>query len=165
MPLWRRQLHVLQQLEPVDILLSGPPRDEWQAANCVIIPDAQQDAGPLAGVVAALRYCKMPLLLMLAIDLPNMTSNYLRELVDSCASNMGIIPSDVDRIEPIAAVYPKRALAIAENCLASRDLSLQRFAARCVAEGFANVKPIAPEERPLFLNMNTPEDLLAMTNG
>ena len=163
--LWRRQLRILQRLEPVELLLAGPQHTEWQNANCVIIPDAESDAGPLAGLVAALRCCSTPLLLTLAIDLPNMTSNYLRDLVDLCASDIGVIPSDVDRIEPVAAVYPTRALPIAESCLASRNLSLQGFAARCIAEGLAKLKPIASEERPLFLNMNTPEDLLAMTNG
>ena len=164
-PLWRRQLQTLQQLEPAEILISGPHRDEWQNANCVVIPDAEADAGPLAGVAAALRHCTTPLLLTLAIDLPNMTTDYLSGLVDSCVGEIGVIPSDADRCEPVAAVYPKRALAVAENCLASRDLSLQRFAARCVAEGLVKLKPIAPDERRLFLNMNTPEDLLAMTNG
>jgi molybdopterin-guanine dinucleotide biosynthesis protein A len=164
-PVWRRQLRMMQQLEPTEIFISGPPHDEWKHADCVIIPDAESNAGPLAGLVAALRRCTTPLLLTLAIDLPNMTSDYLRGLMNSCAANVGALPAEADRYEPVSAVYPTRALHIAENCLASRELSLQRFAARCIAERLVNVKPIAPDERPLFLNMNTPEDVPAVTHA
>lgn len=163
--LWRRQLQLLQQLEPSEIFISGPSHDEWQHANCVIISDAEPNAGPLAGLVAALRRCTTPLLLTLAIDLPNMTSDYLRGVINSCGADLGAVPVAADRYEPVAAVYPQRAAHIAENCLASRQLSLQAFAARCIAEGLVNLKQIAPDERPLFLNMNTPEDVPAVTNA
>ena len=164
-PVWRRQLQVLEQLEPHELFIAGPAHDEWRSANCSVIPDAEPDAGPLGGLVAALRESSTPLLLTIAVDLPHMTPDYLRQLVGSCSADRGVVPSDGERFEPVAAVYPKRALALAESCLAARDLSVQRFAARCVAEGLLNVKEIAPGERPLFLNMNTPQDLLALTNA
>ena len=158
-PLWRRQLQILDRLRPQELFLAGPAHDEWQEANCVLIPDAESGAGPLAGIVAALRRCAAPLLLTIAIDLPNITNDYLRELVTACSDDRGIVPSHGERVEPLAAVYPKCSLLLAENCLATRDLSVQRFAARCVAEGYALEKEITRDERPLFLNMNTPHDV------
>jgi molybdopterin-guanine dinucleotide biosynthesis protein A len=158
-PLWRRQLQLLEELRPDELFIAGPLRAEWQEMNCIIIPDAKQNAGPLAGIVAALQRCSAPLLLVIAIDLPNMTSRYLRELLHSCASDRGVIPSHGEHWEPLTAVYPKGSLSIGEKFLASRDLSVQRFAAHCVAEGLAAQKPIADDERRLFLNMNTPDDL------
>ena len=164
-PLWRRQLQVLEQLGPLELFIAGPAHDEWQETNCIIIPDAEPNAGPLAGITAALRRCSAPLLLVIAIDLPKMTGRYLRELLNSCDGDTGVVPSYGDRKEPLAAVYPTRALPLAELCLASRDLSVQRFAARCVTEGFAVERTIATEERPLFLNMNTPDDLVVAETG
>ena len=163
-PLWRRQLQTLEDLSPQEIFLAGPPHPEWQEADCIIIPDAGPNAGPLAGIVAALQRCSAPLLLVIAIDLPNITTDYLRQLLDWCASETGVAPASPDRFEPLAAVYPRRALPLAQSCLASRELSLQRFAARCVAEGLIVQKEITPDERPLFLNMNTPEDLMMLTD-
>ena len=158
-PLWRRQLQLLEELRPHELFIAGPAHDEWQEINCIIIPDAERNAGPLAGIVAALRRCSAPLLLVVAIDLPSMTERYLRDLVGSCGSDTGVVPSYGARSEPLAAIYPSRALPLGEEGLVSRDLSVQRFAARCVIEGFAVEKEITPEERPLFLNMNTPDDL------
>ena len=164
-PLWRRQLRVLQELQPHQLFIAGPTHDEWQETNCIIIPDAEANAGPLAGIVAALQRSSAPLLLVLAIDLPNMSTHYLRDLVDCCHAGGGIVPSYGERSEPLAAVYPLASLRIAEACLASRDRSVQRFAARCVAEGHATEKEITRDERPLFLNMNTPEDLALASAG
>ena len=158
-PLWRRQLKILEALAPEQLFIAGPAHDEWQEANCIIIPDAEAGAGPLAGVVAALRASSAPLLLTLAIDLPNMTSDYLREVIDRCSNDRGVVPSYGERFEPVAAVYPTGALALAENCLASRDLSVQRFAARCLLDGFLQQTDILPGQRQLFFNMNTPDDL------
>ena len=164
-PLWRRQLEMLEALRPRELFIAGPAHDEWQEIDCVIIPDAEPDAGPLAGIAAALRRCSAPLLLVIAIDLPKMTDAYLRKLVDSCAAEVGIVPTDGERLEPVAAVYPTLSLPVAKSCLASRDLSVQRFAARCVAEGLAIQREITPEQRPLFLNMNTPDDLALAAAG
>ena len=158
-PLWRRQLQLLEDLRPHELFIAGPAHKEWQQIGCIIIPDAAANAGPLAGIVAALQRCSAPLLLVLAVDLPSMTSCYLRELVESCATDCGVVPSYGEQCEPLAAIYPTRSLSLADRCVASRDLSVQKFAARCLAEGLVVQKKITSDKRPLFLNMNTPDDL------
>ena len=164
-PLWRRQLQIIEQLRPHELFIAGPAHDEWQSRSAVIIPDAEAGAGPLGGMVAALRRSSAPLLLTLAIDLPAMTSEYLRQLLDACSSDCGIVPTQGERFEPVAAVYPKTTLELAENCLAARDVSVQRFAARCLDADLVKLKAIAPDERPLFFNMNTPDDLALASAG
>jgi molybdopterin-guanine dinucleotide biosynthesis protein A len=164
-PLWRRQLQILESLAPEQLFIAGPPHEEWQETNAIIIGDTEPGAGPLAGIVAALRASSAPLLLTLAVDLPEMTADYLRALHACCSAEGGVVPSYGERFEPVAAFYPKRAVQLAENCLAARDLSLQRFAASCLREGFATAVEITPDQRPLFLNMNTPEDVAALTHA
>jgi molybdenum cofactor guanylyltransferase len=162
-PLWRRQLQLLESLAPEQLFIAGPAHDEWQEADCIIIPDAEAGTGPLAGIVAALRESSAPLVLTLAIDLPSMTVEYLRALLSRCWPDCGVVPSYGERFEPVAAVYPKRALQLAENCLTSRDLSVQRFAARCLDDGLVSASEITPEQQPCFLNMNTPDDLATVS--
>ncbi len=164
-PLWQRQLQMLQSLGPDELFIAGPAHDEWQEAGAIIIPDAAPGAGPLGGIVAGLRRCSAPILLTVAIDLPKISAHYLRELVDSCSADCGAVPSYGERLEPLVAVYPSAALSIAESCLAARDLSVQRFADRCIREGLASEAPINPEQRHLFLNMNTPDDLALASAG
>ena len=92
-PLWRRQLQILEALAPDQLFIAGPPRDEWEEANAIVIPDAESGAGPLAGLVEGLRRSSTGLLVTIAVDLPHMTTDYLRELVDSCAADCGVVPS------------------------------------------------------------------------
>ncbi|MDQ3118778.1 MAG: molybdenum cofactor guanylyltransferase [Verrucomicrobiota bacterium] len=157
-PLWQRQLRMLQELHPHELFISAPARDEWSDQGYVIIPDAQKNSGPLAGVVSALRRSSTPLLLALAVDLPCMTSDYLRHLLTFCSATRGLVPRD----EPLVAVYPKSATAFAESCLASGRYAMRNFAAGCVADGLAVETEIAPADERLFLNMNTLEDLASV---
>ena len=161
LPLWRRQLRMLEQLTPTEIFLAGPARDDWNDAACTVIPDAQENAGPLAGIASALRRSSSPLLLALAIDLPNMTSEYLQHLAELCPAERGVVPR-TERFEPLVAFYPARSLALAEQLLAAGSYSLQTFADRCVAEELAIEHRVPPAEASLFLNMNTPAALAAV---
>ncbi len=157
--LWNRQLSILEELEPREIFIAGPPRDEWRTH--ILITDAQSGTGPLGGLVSALRRSSTSHLLVLAIDLPKMTGSYLRALLDVCSPDTGVVPR-ADRFEPLAAIYPKGSLPVAEDFLQSDDYSLQKFAARCVARGLIRLLKIEPHDESLFANLNTPDDLLAL---
>src|SRR3954471_4455582 len=154
--LWRRQLSVLRALEPDELFIAGPMSDD----DSIPIPDAQPDSGPLAGVVSGLRRCSAPLLLVLAVDLPRMTSKYLRELLET-SGEQGAVPRD----QPLVAVYLRGALSLAERFLADNEYSMRNFARACIAQQLATEVEIAPEDEGLFLNLNTPEDLLLVTNA
>lgn len=164
-PLWQRQLRLLRALAPQEVFLAGPERAEWNGEECEIIADAQPGAGPLGGLVAALRRASTPLLLALAIDLPNMTSDYLRGLLAGCTAIRGMIPRTSNHFEPLAAIFPIAALPIAVRCLESENYSLQRFAEICLNEQFVRQQIVAPEEARFFLNLNTPEDLVAIAHN
>lgn len=158
-PMWERQLSIVEQLAPAQVFLAGPPRAQWDATRYAVIDDAAPDAGPLGGIVAALRCCNTSRLLALAVDLPNITAAYLQELLARSSSDVGIVPGNGDYLEPVAAIYPTRCLLAAEDALQRGVHSLQRFAARGVAEGWLTERLVAAEDAPLFLNMNTPDDL------
>ena len=154
--LWQRQLNTLRRLQPDEILISGPPREEWK--QWVVIADEKANAGPLAGVCAALRYCAGPMLLVLAIDLPMMTADYLRFLLESCGDQQGVVPTSSRGLEPLAAVYPKACLHLAKAGLESGDLSLHGFVRKACEQGLIRQQPIAHDELSLFANLNTVAD-------
>ncbi len=157
-PLWKRQLSVLEELQPREIFISGPARAEWRNFN--VLPDAKLNVGPLGGLTSALRSCTTSLLLILAVDLSKMTAKYLRNLLDDCTENVGVVPQGSDDFEPLAAVYPISTLRIAEDGLIAGDYSMQHLAGKCISKQLVRPKFILADEHILFTNLNTPEDLL-----
>lgn len=161
-PLWQRQIQTLRELGPSEIFLAGPAQREWVESGLEIVVDVKTDVGPLGGLVAVLRRCANTRLLVLAVDLPNMTSEFLRQLLAMCSSNGGVVPKRNERFEPLAAIYPARCLALAESCLNTGEYSLQQFTRRATHAGLMTTKEITDVETSLFFNLNTPADLAAM---
>lgn len=161
-PLWQRQLQTLRELGPSETFLAGPMQSEGIESGLEIITDAAADAGPLGGLVAALRRCTNTRLLVLAVDLPNMTSEFLKQLLTTCPDNGGVVPKTGERFEPLAAIYPARCLPLAESCLNSGEYSLQQLIRRATGAGLMATREIANAELSLFFNLNTLADLAAM---
>ncbi len=156
-PLWQRQLGTLRRLSPDQVMISGPARAEW--AGYEIVADETAHAGPLAGVAAALRRCTTPRLVVLAVDLPQMTTDYLRSLLRLCLDGQGAVATHADRFEPLAAVYPVETLALAEAALREGDFAMQYFVRRALEQDLLLERSISAEESVLFTNLNTPADL------
>ena len=156
-PLWQRQLATLRGLSPGQLMISGPRREEWEEYE--IVADEFAAAGPLAGVTAALRNCATSHLVVLAVDLPNMTTDFLRSLLQLCREGKGVVPRRADRFEPLAAFYPTDSLALADAALRDGDFSMQRFVRKGQDEDLLLEQPISDGEIVLFANLNTPADL------
>lgn len=160
LPLWKRQLALLQGLSPEELLISGKPDGLYAGAGFEIVVDDTPELGPLGGIVTALRRARFPLLLVLAIDLANMRASLLRELVDvALSSARGVVARGDRGFEPLAAVYPVGSLPLAEECLRGDDRSLQCFVRRAVERGFMQMRELRACELSLFRNVNSPEDL------
>jgi molybdopterin-guanine dinucleotide biosynthesis protein A len=156
-PLWRRQIEKLRQLSPEQIMISGRSQKEW--SDWQVISDGVDNAGPLAGIAAALGQCTTPHLVVLAVDLPMMTSNFLQSLLALCSEKRGAVPRNAAGFEPLAAVYPAGCASLAEAALRNGNLSLQSFAQRGTTEKWLAARRISAAEVPLFTNLNTPADL------
>jgi molybdopterin-guanine dinucleotide biosynthesis protein A len=148
-PLWQHQLDTLRQLSPDQLLLSGPSRD----------------AGPLAGIAAALRQSTSSLLVVLAVDLPSMTADFLRSLLAQCEKGRGIVPSSRERFEPLAAVYPSSCASLAADALRRGEFSVQDFVQRALDQRYLHEREISPNEKWLFQNLNKPDDYERARHG
>ena len=147
-----RQLALLDALAPAQRLLSlraaQPAPAGLPPAWHVVRDDGT--SGPLGGLVAALRACLAPPLLVLAVDLPFIDLATLNQLL-TAASPAGLVPTTPHGCEPLAALYPRTFLAVAEAALAAGDLRLQNLVAPL---------PAWPAPDPSrFTNWNTPADL------
>ncbi len=155
--LWERQLAVLRELEPAELFLSGPPRTGFPDDVALLADDAP-DGGPLAGIAVALKTMRSPRLVVLAVDLPAMTTGFLRGLLAG-ETAAGVVPQMADGFfEPLAAVYPREALLIAEVRLRDADRSLQTFVRALIEGSLVVARPVAEEDASLFTNWNRPQD-------
>jgi molybdopterin-guanine dinucleotide biosynthesis protein A len=162
-PLWQRQLATLCTCGPRELFISGRPEGPYAGAGAEVIADATPGLGPLAGLEAALRRANCPLVLVLAIDLPAMTAEFLSSLIREAARDeIGGVPSDGDFLEPLAAVYPRTCHELAAECLQSNDRSMRHFIRLATERGQLRPRPLSPDERLLFKNVNRPEDLDAV---
>jgi molybdopterin-guanine dinucleotide biosynthesis protein A len=160
-PLWQRQLRILNGLQPKTVRVSARVAPAWSPKEIEVVLDANPSRGPLSGVAAALGRLETSHLLVLAVDLPQMTAEHLRKLWSLARPGIGVIPQQGDYFEPLCAVYPVEALIAAEAALNSQDASLQHFAQTLLRQTQSVAYEIAPDELPLYLNMNTPSDLPA----
>jgi molybdopterin-guanine dinucleotide biosynthesis protein A len=157
-PLWQRQLATLRATQPGELLISGRPDGPYSGEGVPIIVDDVPDAGPLGGLATLLHIAKHPLVLVLAIDLPDMTAEWLARLVQIGSA----IPVRDRQLEPLAAFYPKAAAPIAERLLAKGQRSMRNFAHELFYRGLAKPLTLSGADSALFRNLNTPEDV---TNG
>ena len=162
-PLWRHQVERLLEAGVHEVLISGRPNGPWQGSPWKIVEDASPGRGPMAGLREVLRASSSEWVLCLAVDMPAMNAAFLRGLCQkSAASGCGTVPYGPLGWEPLAAVYPRRVLALVETALRTGRFSLQEFVDNGIAAGLLRAHPVAPSEMPLFHNINRPEDWLEL---
>jgi molybdopterin-guanine dinucleotide biosynthesis protein A len=157
---WKMQVEKLQALQPDEIFVSMPRGLSLPAGPWRVLHDEQAGLGPLAGLDAALHAMTAEWLIVLAIDLPNMTTDFLHNLAATArAERHGLVPQLDGVYECLAAIYPRTVAGLCREHLAGEDRSLQRFARRAIDEGLLARYPVPEENRALFRNVNRPSDL------
>jgi molybdopterin-guanine dinucleotide biosynthesis protein A len=153
-----RQLRCLQDAGAAQLLISGRVGIDYARFGFAVVHDERPDAGPLAGLAAILKAATFDRTLVLAVDMPAMTPAMLRKVVSLGGDDVGCVPVDDRGFEPLAAVYSKRQLALAEELLAEGRYSMQAFVKESVTRGLALTLPLGPAEQRCFINCNDPSD-------
>jgi molybdenum cofactor guanylyltransferase len=162
-PLWQIQLDLLRKLEPAEIFLSARTDPVWRPADVQFAADDPPSRGPLSGLAASLARMRTKHLLVLAIDMPFMTEKYLKFLCGQIEPSRGVLPRIDERAEPLVAIYPQEVGADLHSRLSGADFSLQHVTSRLVEAGKLRVINVLDREKELFLNVNEPADLRALS--
>lgn len=155
----QKQLGILCELHPEECFISGRADTNYGVDGIPIILDETSGKGPLGGIARALSFCKTPLLLVLAVDLPDITSAWFRRLLNHCSAQQGCAAIVGGRWEPLAAAYPQCLLRRFNKHLANGDLSLQHLLNDARTAGQMKALELAEESKNMFRNLNTPDDL------
>jgi molybdopterin-guanine dinucleotide biosynthesis protein A len=122
------------------------------------IPDAYPGEGPLGGILSALRHTTATWNLLTACDMPGLSAEFLRSLLDAAERSGAdaLLPAGPSgRPEPLCAVYHRRILPALETAFGG---GARKVTAALQGVG-ATVLPIL--EAAPFQNVNTPEEWAA----
>ncbi len=135
------------------VLLGEAPR----TASHLRVPDAPGVAGPLAGILAALRSHPTAAWLIAACDMPALTPQALAWVLSHRRPGVwAVIPRDCQgHLEPLAALWEPQAAPLLEDLLLRGEV-----APRLVAPHPKVLTPdLPPDVAPALANVNTPNEL------
>jgi molybdopterin-guanine dinucleotide biosynthesis protein A len=156
-PLWERQLAVLQSIAPEKLFISGP-RKQGYPVSIAVLEDDWPGIGPLGGITTSLARSQSVFLLVLAVDLPRIQPGFLKKLLARCLAGCGVVPTHQNRFEPLIAIYPASAFVLAVNQIREQNYSLQHFVTKLLESRLVTGYEVEASEEIQFENWNTPGD-------
>jgi molybdenum cofactor guanylyltransferase len=158
LPLWAGQLEKLRALTS-NLFVSARFAVPWRPADIKLVIDEAPSRGPLSGITASLAIIETDCLLVLAVDMPFISLHHLKEICDRAKPEVGAVPVVNGRMEPLAAVYPKRSSSIFAEALKGTDYSLQQLVRRLSALKLIREIPVGAAADRLYRSVNYPADL------
>jgi molybdopterin-guanine dinucleotide biosynthesis protein A len=156
-----RQIQLVRETGAGEIFVSGRADEDYQEFGCPVLSDRFAEAGPLAGIERALAAASASRLLVVAVDMPNLTAVILQQVIERGGGNTGVIPRIDGRMEPLAAMYPKSAWNLAVSQLDNGIFAAKTFADRCVQAGQAVFCDFDATATHYFASWNLPADILS----
>ena len=127
--------------------------------ECNTIADRHRHCGPLGGLHAALSTASSDVIFLASCDVPFITTDLVRFIVDCLTQHDIIVPAVGTRLHPLCGIYRRSILPVVEHHLTAYDLSLHSLL-RNVDTLILPISPSMSFYRPhLLLNVNTPDDL------
>jgi len=126
-----------------------------------VIEDIIPGCGPLSGIHAALSATQTDLNLILSVDMPLMTADFLRWLLQTAAAcdDLAIVPETGGRTQPLCSVFRRAALDEVERALRAGEYKVDRLFSilptRFVPETEWRAAGVSPD---IFRNVNTPAE-------
>jgi len=150
---------ILSELFRNRLLITNTPEDYtflgWQ-----ITGDIYPDAGPLAGIHAALKSADFPYIFVAGCDMPFLNKKLITFLCTLIDGYDVVIPRTTNGLEPLHGVYRRDIITVIERNLARGK--------RKISKVFSELKVREVNELELltvvsdlssFRNINTPEDM------
>ena len=158
--LLQRVVAIVQPLFPQVLVSVRQPRPDIELPQ---ICDTQPNAGPLAGLCAALEKSTTPWIFAVATDMPFVQAALIEHLARRRADFQAVVPVVAGHPQPLAAFYALSALAVIQRILAgdgkrSLRAALERLNVCYVDE--SELRAADPGLRSFF-DLDTPDDVAA----
>ena len=131
-----------------------------------VVEDVFQNCGPLGGIHAALRSSSADLNLMLAVDLPFVSEEFLQYLIGEARQTSDAVvtvPRAGGYWQSLCAIYRRQFAAVAENALRAGKYKIDPLFALVSIRGIEEDElQRAGFSQEVFCNLNTPAELQAL---
>jgi molybdenum cofactor guanylyltransferase len=130
--------------------------------NCLFSIEQQPHRGPLIGFAASLVEIASDWVMLLACDLPNLSTSAIQSWIDGLADvpsqSMAYLPRNLEGKgwEPLCGFYRRSCLVSLLEHIEAGGRSFQGWLENC------NVTELSIGDRQLLFNCNTPADLAAV---
>lgn len=143
-----------------DIAISGQNED-YLIFELEMIPDVYSGCGPVSGIFSCLQHSKTDWNLIISVDVPFVNAEFIRFLISNIADADCVIPKHISGLEPLVALYHKKALPVVEEMIRKGDYKLMNLIARLDTKELDCSEFLVNNPR-LFYNLNSPEDYQAI---
>ena len=160
-PIIDRQLQILRSVVTrVAIVANDHARYEYLGVP--VWPDVQPGAGPLGGILTAMTHASDMATLVVAGDMPFLTSTFLRYLVErgrKAADVDIVVPCPDDGYQPLCALYRPQCLDVIRRHIDAGSLKVTDVLPELrVCELTSDELAPYDPDGTLFFNVNTAED-------
>ena len=151
---WRGRLELLRQMGAAEVFISCREDQGYLAeSGARLVFDQWENTGPMGGIVSCLEAMEADRLLVLAVDLPEMTRAELTALL-TAAGEGGAVFRCGRFLEPLVAVYPKAMAGSGRRRLEAGEFALLEWIAEA-GEAMRGLE-VPEEEAGRFVNVNDP---------
>ena len=143
-----------------EVIVVGPPERKRLLPDACVVQDIFQDAGPLAGLHAALNRARHRWSIVVACDMPFLNPALLRYLLSLREGYDVVLPRHGGYTQQLHAAYSRSCLPHIETQLTKGDYKIDRFFP-AVRVRYVDEPELRLHDELLrsFLNVNTPEAL------
>lgn len=154
------QLAALDGLVDRVFVVGGDPM-AGSGPRPAVVPDRLPNAGALGGLYTALCEAAGSHVLVVACDLPFVTTALLARLISLADSECdAVVPRPTDGLQPLCAVYARHLAGDVRRRIESGRLKIQDLLGTIRVREFGPAEIAAFDaDGRLFFNVNTPDDL------
>ena len=165
-PIIDRVIRALDRVSD-DVVIIANDQASYARLGLPIRSDEDENAGPLAGLITALRWSrerKCDGIVAAACDMPFVSAPLLRTLVSEAEQRHAdaALPESGSRrgVEPLCAFYANSCIAAIEEAIAREDYRMISFHEHITLFRLPIEQVrVFGDPKTLFMNVNTPEDL------
>jgi len=155
-PLIQKVIDVAKSITKNITIVSNKPEN----LNFISFPkykDIIPNIGPLGGIYTGLVHSEMKLNLILACDIPNISTEFLIYLISNVVGNEITVPCHTNNmLEPLCAIYSKTCIPYIKSQIEVSEYQVVQIYDRVKTKKL----PITPNYSNQFFNINSKHDLL-----